>query len=210
MNVPPSPVMIFLGDWTTSITGERSGWQARLSVRLAVDGGAPDASRQLRLSRRVAGGALCMALVLGVALMTATPSRIGRERPERPAARAAASHPTAGALAAAPASRRPQTEPRRSRRRARPVPEAAAIAAVPAVAPDPPAPAPPQARLEGVTLLGEVRTATFRTDGDTISLAEGETIGTQLAERVRGDGVDLRDAAGQLHTVKLGDTVAVE
>jgi DNA-binding XRE family transcriptional regulator len=197
------------GDWATSVAGERPGWQAQLSFRVAVDG-ARDPNRQLRFSRRVAGGALCTALVLGIALMTATPSRIGRDRTDRPAARVSAAETPAEALAAAPAARRTQAESRRARRRARAVPEATASTAVSAVAPEPPAPPPLQARLEGVTLLGDVRTATFRTDDNAISLAEGETIGTQRAERVRGDGVDLRDAAGELHTVKLGDTVAVE
>ena len=198
------------GDWSTSIAGERPGWQAQLSFRLAVDGGARDPNRQLRFSRRVAGGAVCTALVLGIALMTAIPSRIGRDRPERPSVQASASETPAPASAAAPApaARRTPAEPRRARRRARPVPEAAAV--VPAVAPDPPAPPALEARLEGVTLLGDRRTATFRTDDNAISLAEGEALGTQRAERVRGDGVDLRDAAGQLHTVKLGDTVTVE
>jgi hypothetical protein len=51
---------------------------------------------------------------------------------------------------------------------------------------------------------------TFRSDGDAISLSEGDTLGTQRAERVSGDGVDLRDAAGQLYSVRLGETVAVE
>jgi hypothetical protein len=198
------------GEWSTSVNGERPGWQAQLSFRLAVVRGAQEPSRQLRFSRGVAGGALCTALVLGIALMTATPARVGRERPERPSARVSASDPPVEALAAAPAARETHAQPRRARRRTRPAPEAAAVAAVPAVAPEPPSPPPLQARLEGVTLLGDVRTATFRTDGDAVSLVEGEMIGTQRAERVRGDGVDLRDAAGELHAVKLGDTVAVE
>jgi transcriptional regulator with XRE-family HTH domain len=196
------------GDWSTSITRQRPGWQAQLSFRVAVDRGDP--GRQLRFSRRVAGGALCTALVLGVALMTATPSRIGRERSEPSSARASVSEKPAGALAAAPAPRRAAAETRRSRRRTKPAAEAAAVAPVPAVASQPPSPPPLRARLEGVTLLGDNRTATFRTDDDAISLAEGETLGTRRAERVRGDGVDLRAASGELHTVKLGDTVSVE
>jgi hypothetical protein len=66
------------------------------------------------------------------------------------------------------------------------------------------------ARLEGVTLLGGVRTATFRTDADSITLSEGEQLGERHAVRVGGDGVDLRDPAGRLQTVKLGDTVPLE
>jgi len=61
-----------------------------------------------------------------------------------------------------------------------------------------------------VTLLGGVRTATFRTDADSISLSEGQALGTRRAERVSVDGVHLRDATGTLHTVKLGDTIALE
>jgi hypothetical protein len=84
------------------------------------------------------------------------------------------------------------------------------IVSAPVASPAPPSPPPVLARLEGVTLLGNVRTATFRTDADSITVSQGQKLGTRHAERVGADGVDLRDPTGDLHTVKLGDAIALE
>jgi DNA-binding XRE family transcriptional regulator len=201
------------GTWSTSMAGERAGWEAQLSFRVAIDrgGGRP---RRAWLSPAVTGGALFTSLILGIALMTATPARTGRDPSTRLPPRVPASETQTAAAAVAPAIDAPRTraEPRRSRSRRRPaavVPDAPIVSA-PVASPAPPSPPRVLARLEGVTLLGSVRTATFRTDVDSITVSQGENLGTSHAERVGADGVDLRDATGGLHTVKLGDAIAVE
>jgi DNA-binding XRE family transcriptional regulator len=202
--------------WSTSMAGERPGWEAQLSFRVAIDrgGGNPSATRRAWLSRAVTGGALCISLLLGITLLTATPARTRRDSSARPPTSRVTPSEKPAVAAAAPTTAPPRAraESRRSRARRRPaavVPEAP-IAAAPVAVPTPPAPPPVVARLEGVTLLGGARTATFRTDADSISVSEGQELGTRHAERVGADGVDLRDAAGDLHTVRLGDAIALE
>src|SRR5262249_35007887 len=85
---------------------------------------------------------------------------------------------------------------------------AAPAAPTPAVAPAPPPP-PTIARLEGVTLLGGRREATFRVADDTMTVAEGEPVGDRRATRVSGNGVDLADAGAAVEAVRLGGGVAV-
>jgi DNA-binding XRE family transcriptional regulator len=204
------------GTWSTSIAGERAGWEAQLNFRVAIDRGSrgPTSGRQAWFTRAVAGGALCTSLVFCIALLTATPARTGRDvSARRPAARVPAEFLAAGpTVAPAIAPSAATAKPRRARGRRRPVAPVAgpATVATPVAAPAPSPPPQVLARLEGVTLLGGVRTATFRTDADSISLSEGEKLGERHAVRVGGDGVDLRDAAGRLQTVKLGDTIPVE
>jgi len=85
---------------------------------------------------------------------------------------------------------------------------AAPVAPTPAVAPAPPPP-PTIARLEGVTLLGGRREATFRIADETMTVAEGEPVGDRRATRVSGNGVDLADPSGAVEVVRLGGRVAV-
>lgn len=199
----PEPVT-----WSTSASAERPAWEAQLSFRVAVDRNG-STGRGARLTRAIAGGALCTSAILGIALMTATPARTGHDAA---APRSAGRVSVGEQLAAVPSMLdvpRTRGTSRRGRRRhaeEAPLPEAPAAAAVPAPPPAPRA----LARLEGVTLLGSTRKATFRTDADAISLSEGEQLGSHHAERVGVDGVDLRDATGAVHTVKLGDTIPLE
>jgi hypothetical protein len=199
------------------MAGERPAWEAQLSFRVAIDrgGGDPRATRRAWFTRAVTGGALCTSLIFGIALMTGTPARTGRDPSARlPPPRVSASETLTAAPAAAPRVDPPRihAESRRSRSRRRPaaLEPGAPIVSAPVAVPAPHSPPRVVARLEGVTLLGSVRTATFRTDVDSISLSEGEKLGTRHAERVGVDGVDLRDTTGALHTVKLGDTIALE
>jgi len=75
-----------------------------------------------------------------------------------------------------------------------------------AVAPEP---RPVEIRLDGVTLLGGVRTGTFRANGDTMTIGEGAQLGERQVVRIHGQGVDLTDTTGALQTVRLGETVAL-
>ena len=191
--------------WMPGPASERPAWEANLNLRLAVDRGAGSWSPRW-FGRAAAGGAMCTALFLGVVMLTATPARDGGRRaaPRRPASEAWTTAPTAAETQPGLPAREGSRRGRRVRRPPAPIMEVEA----PVVAP-PPAPAPLMARLEGVTLLGDVRKATFRTDLDSITVLEGEQLGEHQAVRVAGDGVELRDAAGGVLNVKLGDLVAV-
>jgi transcriptional regulator with XRE-family HTH domain len=194
--------------WTASVASERPAWEAHLNLRLAVDRGAGygRGSRRSWFGRAAAGGAMCTALFFGIVMLTATPARdpgAKRTTPRRPATEAWTAAPATSAAEPVLPAREGSRRGRRVRRPPSPIMEAEA----PVVAPAPPPPV--LARLEGVTLLGTVRKATFRTDVDSITVVEGEQLGEHQAVRVGGDGVDLRDATGDVHTVKLGDAVAV-
>jgi hypothetical protein len=66
------------------------------------------------------------------------------------------------------------------------------------------------ARLEGVTLLGNVRRATFRTDDDALVVDEGEQLGDRQAVRIAGNAVQLADGSGHVQVVRLGESVELE
>ena len=61
-----------------------------------------------------------------------------------------------------------------------------------------------------MTLIGGKREATFRTPTDTLILGEGDRIGEREATRIAGDGVELRDASGQVRTVGLGESLPLD
>jgi transcriptional regulator with XRE-family HTH domain len=213
--LPAIPMPIALPDdepaWTASLGSDGPAWEAHLNLRLALDRGTGSApgSRRSWFHRAAAGGAMCTALFLGVVMLTATPARdVGGKR--APSRRPAPDAWTAAPAAAVPQPEHPREGSRRGRRVRRPTPPIieAETPSAPLVVPAPPSP-PVLARLEGVTLLGAVRKATFRTDVDSITVVEGEQLGAHQAVRVGGEGVELRDAAGSVLNVKLGDVVAV-
>ena len=73
-----------------------------------------------------------------------------------------------------------------------------------------PEPAPTTATLEGVTLLGDVRQAMFRTPTETITLTEGAQLGERRATRIGAEGVELREPTGRLRMVGIGGRVPVD
>ena len=168
-----------------SIGLERPGWEAELHFRVA--------GRDRQAAERPHAGwvgpvtmiaaSLCVLLAVGIPLMESAPTPARRERP-RPA----------------PA--------------ARPIAPPAPVRVAPPVVAEAPVPVIPEpaleARLEGVTLIGGKREATFRTPTDTLILGEGDRIGEREATRIAGDGVELRDASGQVRTVGLGESLPLD
>src|SRR2546428_4379802 len=84
-----------------------------------------------------------------------------------------------------------------------PQPAVAAPVSIPGAS-SPPEPAPTTATLEGVTLLGDVRQAMFRTPTETITLTEGAQLGERRATRIGAEGVELREPTGRLRMVSIG------
>ncbi len=80
-----------------------------------------------------------------------------------------------------------------------PAPVATAAPATPVVA-----------RLDAVLVMGAERRATFRVDDRSLSLAQGDRLGSREIVAVRGDGVVLRDAVTGSRMVRLGDDVRVD
>src|SRR5439155_1049938 len=144
-----------------------SRWEAELHFRVA--------GRDRQATERSHAGwvgpvtmiaaSLCILLAVGIPLMESAPTPARRERP-RPAAVARPVAPGAPVRVAQPA---------------------VADAPVPVIT-EPAL----EARLEGVTLIGGKREATFRTPTDTLIPGEGARIGTRKAARIAGDGVELR------------------
>lgn len=173
-------------------SGAPDRWDAELSVRLSVarghQRGAGSSGRRASYAA-IVGASACALLALG--------SPLGWQSPAPPF------------RVAAVAASVPRTPSARHRDRA--PTHAAAPADVPVVvaASSPPA-APRLATLEGVTLLGANRRATFRSGGRTFSLAEGDELGGRRATRIGSDGVDLVDVSGKPQTVRLGWQVPLD
>ena len=118
-----------------------------------------------------------------------------------------------------PMSRHPATNPRRERTAV--AATAAAPAATPvadrqpaadtiAAAPTPVEAAASSATLEGVTVLGDVRQAMFRTPRETITVAEGAQLGERRATRIGAEGVELRGPDGRLQVIGIGGRVPID
>jgi len=88
-------------------------------------------------------------------------------------------------------------------------PVAAAPASIPAAS-SIAQPPPTTAILEGVTLLGDVRQAMFRTPSETITLTEGSQLGERRATRIGAEGVELREPTGRLRMVGIGGRVPID
>ena len=164
---------------------ERPGWEAELHFRVAGRDRQPTERRQTGWLGPVTliGASLCVILAVGIPLMGSGPTPIRRERPHLAAAASLISPPAPVRVA------RPQV----------------------AEAPAPVVSRPTrEARLEGVTLIGDKREATFRTPTDTLVLSEGERIAGKLATRIAGDGVELQDESGQVRVVGLGETLPLD
>jgi transcriptional regulator with XRE-family HTH domain len=210
----PAPIEVAASrSWTTPSGTERQGWHAELNFRVGVDrrARATGTSHRSWLGGAVAGAFVCLS-VLGVTMLTATPSSLSRRVESAPARLDDAGRNqwlTASAPALDPAEDRAAARPARSKRKrraARDAGEAPIAAAPPPVAETPPL----LARLEAVTLLGGSRTAKFRTDRDSITVTVGSRLGGHETVRVSGEGVELRDAAGAVRTVRLGETVEID
>jgi transcriptional regulator with XRE-family HTH domain len=166
----------------------RPRWEAELNLRVALGG----ASRGIQPSQRhwlrrgaVVGAALAVAVAVASPLMTRTPSPSSTSVPPRRMPPAAAE-----VRAVEPAA---ENDP-----------------APPAAVPIPPRPVPRMAELLGVTLLGGVRQAMFRTPTGTFAVEEGDRLGPCSAARITADGVELRDPAGEVHTVALGGRIPID
>jgi len=168
-----------------SVGLERPGWEAELHFRVA--------GRDRQPSERQHGGwvgpvtligaSLCVILAVGIPLVGSGPTPVRRERPHAAAAASLIAPPAPVRMA------RPQV----------------------ADAPAPVVSKPTlEARLEGVTLIGDKREATFRTPTDTLILSEGDRIAGKRATRIAGDGVELRDESGQVRVVGLGETLPLD
>ena len=170
---------------SVSIGLGRPGWEAELHFRVAGRDRQPAERPHAGWVGPVTliGASLCVLLAVGIPLMRNAPTAARRERP-RPTAATRPIPPAASAHVARPS----------------------ASDAPASVVSEPPL----EARLEGVTLIGGKREATFRTPTDTLTLSEGERIGGQRATRIAGDGVELRDASGQVRTVGLGGTLPLD
>ena len=177
---PPAP-----GGWVASARAERPRWEASLNLRVALDRPQPLAQHARRPWLRratVAGAALGALFLIGVPMSRS---------PERETA------PVGGGVPVAV-----------------PVPDDQKIAETHAPAPRAvvvPEPSPPTtATLEGVSLLGGVRQAMFRTPTETITLTEGAQLGGRRATRIGAEGVELRDPTGELRMIGIGGRVPID
>jgi transcriptional regulator with XRE-family HTH domain len=174
--------------WGSHPGTERPRFEAALSFRVAVNERRdPMGARHPGWLRNggIVAAALCAVTLIGAPMMGRSARPV--DAPNRRAARVAQLAPVVAA--AAPAA-------------------AAPVAPPPAVAPAP-APPPTIARLEGVTLLGDRREATFRIADEAVTIAEGQPLGDRRAARVSAGGVDLADAGGAVEAVRLGGRVAL-
>src|SRR5439155_22185444 len=69
---------------------------------------------------------------------------------------------------------------------------------------------PAMATIGGVSLVGGVRQAMFRTPTETITLTEGAQLGERRITRIGAEGVELREPTGQLRMVAIGGRVPVD
>jgi putative transcriptional regulator len=172
-------------------------WEAELRFRVAVDrSSAPGAKHWV--GNAAIGAALCAVVLLGAPMFT--PGASSSPTPTTAPVLARVVHPRKPAPAVAPPAAVPVVE------------ETPALEPVqtPEPAVSPVNEAPVMARLEGVTLLGAVRRATFRTDEDALTVREGEQLGGRQAIRIAGHGVELTDAAGHVQIVRLGESIPIE
>ena len=65
-------------------------------------------------------------------------------------------------------------------------------------------------RLEGVMVLGVDRRATFRVDDERVTVVEDESIGGRCPSRIDADGVELVDASGTVHALRLGGDLPLD
>ncbi len=171
-----------------SIAAERPGWEAELNLRLALRrrGLYPQGRRRRWLrGAAVVGASACIIAALGVPLMM-------RRSPEP-------------ARATVDSVRLPMPTPPAGAAPATPAEPATIVASAGAVRPRT-----PTARLEGVTVLGTTRQATFRTATDTVTVDEGDQLGARRAARIGSGGVDLMDSSGEVRTVRVGERVPLE
>ena len=168
-----------------SVGLERPGWEAELHFRVAGRDRQPTGRRHSGWIGPVTliGASLCVILAAGIPLMGSEQTPLRRERPHPAAAASLISPPAPVHIA------RPQVAEAPAPVVTRPILEA---------------------RLEGVTLIGSKREATFRTPTDTLILSEGERIAGKWATRIAGDGVELQDESGQVRVVGLGETLPLD
>jgi transcriptional regulator with XRE-family HTH domain len=175
----------------------RPRWEAEVSFRVAVDRSEPRSRRWL--GNATVGAASCAVVLLGLGVFTT-----GASSSPTPDAR------LASAAVDVPAPVRPAAAFPAAEDSPRAVEVTAAAPAAEPVVAGAPEPAPVIARLEGVTLLGTVRRATFRTDDDALTVDEGEQLGDRQAVRIAGNAVQLADTSGHVQIVRLGESVALE
>ena len=196
MHSASSPALTVLGPaapdaWVASTRAERPRWEAALSLRVALDRRehvAPSPKTWLRKAS-VAAAALGAAVLIGIPM---------RRPPSAPSPADDGRIRSAAVVAASAAMRAPDAQPGA----AAPVSTPAASSVL--------APAPSTATLEGVSLLGDVRQAMFRTPTETITLTEGAQLGDRRATRIGAEGVELREPSGRLRMVGIGGRVPIE
>jgi len=170
--------------WSAEARLDHPRWEAAFTVRVARGPHDPGERTGWFRNTAVVTGAVCVALAIGIPLLG------------RPASHAAVHRHV---VAAAP---RP---PRFHRHAAWTDDAPSEPVAVPA-----PAPLPVSALLEGITVLGTQRHATFRTPDETITLTEGATLGSRRAAHIGADGVQLVDASGETRLVRVGGQIPVD
>jgi transcriptional regulator with XRE-family HTH domain len=186
-------------------TAERPRWEAEVRFRVALDRSRHRPDTHPWLAPATAAAAAGAALLVAMTFFTggspppatsavATPrGRAWMQREAWAGTRSAQPDPDADELAAADRDPSPTAT-------AEPTPPQ------PGALPEPRA---VTARLEGVTLVGSARTATFRTDENAVTIAEGEQLGERQAVRIAVSGVELSDASGRIETVRLGELIAI-
>jgi len=189
---PPRPVPAISvlppttpGGWVASAHAEHPRWEAALSFRVALDRGRPPANpaRHPWLRKAtVAGAALGALFLIGVPMSRS---------PERETA------PVGGGVPVVV----PVPDDQKIAETHAPAPRAAVV-------PEPPPPT--TATLEGVSLLGGVRQAMFRTPTETITLTEGAQLGGRRATRIGAEGVELREPTGELRMIGIGGRVPID
>ena len=197
---PPRPVPAISvlppttpGGWVASARAEHPRWEAALSFRVALDRGRPPANpaRHPWLRKAtVAGAALGALFLIGIPL---------RRSPSAPSPARTESH--IGSVVGEAPARHAAADDRKVAETEAPAPRAAVV-------PEPPPP--PMATIEGVSLVGGVRQAMFRTPTETITLTEGAQLGERRITRIGAEGVELREPTGQLRMVAIGGRVPVD
>jgi len=185
---------------TVSFRIDPPRWEARLQFRVSVDGPSGRAGRRGRLRANLPLAVTACAVLLLVV------SALRNDSSSPPTSPRYADASTKRGSDRPPAQRRHAV----SRSRAADAPEAMEARLVPPPIPPPPATSRPvPTRLEGVTVLGGVRSATVRTNGDTVTVREGDRLGDHQIVRINGRGIEVADAAGARRTVLLGETLVV-
>ncbi|TMB59155.1 MAG: helix-turn-helix domain-containing protein [Deltaproteobacteria bacterium] len=174
------------GGWAVSAAATRPRWEAELNFRIALDrhGLGSQPRPGWRWKAGVAAATVGAVLLIGI-----------------PMSRHPAAHPRRERTAVAATAAAPAATPVADRQ-----PAADTIAAAPA----PVEAAASSATLEGVTVLGDVRQAMFRTPRETITVAEGAQLGERRATRIGAEGVELRGPDGRLQVIGIGGRVPID